>query len=68
MEKPRTHPKGSMQWPVSSKFCPSRAGHRRAGCLLNPGSPHSPGCLPPEESAQIPEAGPGSLCDILRNL
>lgn len=26
MEKPRTHPKGSMRWPVSSKFCPRGLG------------------------------------------
>lgn len=38
MGKPRTHRKGSMRWPVSSVFCHSGVGHRRAGRLLNPAS------------------------------
>lgn len=69
MEKPRARPKGSMPWPVSSGFC--RGGWAPKSSLLTSlrlSLSHSPGRLPPEESAPLPEPGPGSLRDVLRDL
>lgn len=63
--KPRMHPKESMQWPVSSVFCRRGVGHSKQVAYLIHALSHSPGCLPHEESAPLPEPGPGSLCDIL---
>lgn len=66
--KVRTHLKGSTQWLVSKLFGHVGIGHGQQAAYLREGLSSSPGCLPSEESASLPELKPGSLCDVLRDL